>query len=96
MRSMKVLLGVMAAGALMGVLFAPAKGSVTRKRIAHKANTFDNEIQNTVDELVDTMTQRIESVRDDVANLRKQLIQQQKNDRMSMNDTKKGNDYEFS
>jgi gas vesicle protein len=96
MGSIRLLVGAMAAGALIGVLFAPAKGSVTRRRNALQANTNDNEIQNTVEELIDTMTQRIESVRGDVAHLRRQLMRQHDNDRMSMNEMKKGADFEFT
>ena len=46
MESSKVVVGVLAGvaiGTLVGVLFAPAKGSKTRKRVMHKATAYKEE-----------------------------------------------------
>jgi gas vesicle protein len=45
MNSSKVLLGVLGgitAGAIAGILFAPAKGKKTRKKILNKGKLYDN------------------------------------------------------
>ena len=57
MSSGKVLLGVLAgvaAGALLGVLFAPDKGWNTRKRISKKADEYMDGLREKFDEFLDT------------------------------------------
>ena len=52
MSSGKVLLGVLAgvaAGAVLGILFAPDKGSKTRKKIVDSSEDVLDEIQGTID-----------------------------------------------
>jgi gas vesicle protein len=74
MGSIKIMLAAMAAGTLVGVLFAPAKGKTTRRRIAHQANTVADEVKNTFEEVADTLTQRFDAVKGDVIHLRKQFM----------------------
>jgi hypothetical protein len=74
MNSVKIALAAMAAGALAGVLFAPAKGSVTRRRISHQATTYAGEIKNSFEDLADSVTQTFETVKGDVESFRKQMI----------------------
>jgi gas vesicle protein len=63
----KVILGVLggvAAGALLGVLFAPQKGSVTRRKIARKSEDFVEElkdIKEQFNEFVETVSDKISS-----------------------------------
>jgi len=69
MSSGKVLLGVLAgvaAGALLGILFAPDKGSVTRKKIAKKGEDFADELKAKFDELVDSMSEKYDKVKEDI------------------------------
>jgi len=59
----KMLAGIIigaALGAVAGILFAPDKGSVTRKKIADKA-------KETVEELKETFSGKIEEVKDFVS-----------------------------
>ena len=65
MKSGTVVLGVLAgltAGALMGVLFAPEKGSRTRKQIARKGD----ELKDKFDDMLDDMSDKYETVISDV------------------------------
>jgi gas vesicle protein len=58
-----LLLGA-AAGATMGVLFAPDKGSELRRRISGKASEFGEDIANRFSDLKDKVTSRGEELVD--------------------------------
>jgi len=75
MSSGKILLGVLAgvaAGALLGVLFAPDKGWNTRKRIAKKADDYMDGLREKFDEFLDTISVKMEEVKDEVSDLTEQ------------------------
>lgn len=66
MNSGKVLLGVMAgvaAGALIGILFAPDKGSKTRKMIVDKGEDYADELKAKFDKLYASMTEKFEGAK---------------------------------
>jgi gas vesicle protein len=72
MSSGKILLGVLAgvaAGALLGVLFAPDKGWNTRKRISKKADDYMDGLREKFDEFLDTISVKLDEVKDDVSDL---------------------------
>ena len=72
MSSGKVVLGLLAgiaAGALAGILFAPAKGSKTRKRILKKGEDYVEDITEKFNDLLKTVTEKVEKVKDEVSNL---------------------------
>jgi gas vesicle protein len=55
MSSGKVIMGVLtglAVGALLGVLFAPDKGSVTRGKIKTKGKDYANDLQDKLDDFL--------------------------------------------
>ena len=61
----KVLIGVMAgvaAGATLGVLYAPDKGSTTRKRFSRKGYNYTDELEEKFNELIDSITLQFETV----------------------------------
>ncbi len=70
MSSGKVLLGVLAgaaAGAMLGILFAPDKGWNTRKRIVNKADAFAEELKDKFSEFLETVSERIEEAKGEVS-----------------------------
>lgn len=70
MSTEKVVLGVLAgaaAGALMGVLFAPEKGSVTRKKISRKAEDEVDALKDKMNDFIDLVGQKFEKVKDEVS-----------------------------
>lgn len=65
MSTNKVVLGVLggvAAGALLGILFAPEKGSKTRRKILDKGNDYADDLKGKFEDLLGTITEKYESV----------------------------------
>ena len=63
----KVLLGALAGlavGVVVGVLFAPEKGSVTRKKITKKSEDYADILKNKFDEFVDSVTEKVQDAND--------------------------------
>lgn len=72
MNSGKVLLGVLtgvAAGALLGILFAPDKGSETRKKLSKKGSDYADELKNKFNEFIESVTDQLDTVQEDVEEL---------------------------
>ena len=70
----KVLLGIVAGaaiGAAAGVLFAPKKGSVTRKFIAKKSKKYAGEMEGKFNGLIDSINEKIETVKDEASRISK-------------------------
>ena len=66
MKADKIILGVLggvAVGALMGVLFAPEKGDKTRKKIMEKSNDYADELKDKLDSLLGTVTSKYDKIR---------------------------------
>lgn len=77
MNSGKVILGVLAgatAGALMGVLFAPHRGKVTRKKIVRNGGKYAEGVKQKINELIDSISEKFEQVKDDVSELADQKL----------------------
>lgn len=73
----KVLLGIVAgaaAGALVGVLFAPHKGSVTRKKISRTTGNYADGAKEKVSELLDGITEKFEKLKEDVTEFANQKM----------------------
>ena len=70
MSSGKVILSLLAgvaAGALLGILFAPEKGSVTRKKMSKKAEEFGDGLKEKFNEFVDDISEKFGEVREDIS-----------------------------
>ena len=67
----KVFLGVMtglAAGALLGVLFSPEKGSDTRKRISKKGEDYGNTLKKRLTDSLNSISKKLELVKIEISN----------------------------
>jgi gas vesicle protein len=63
------ILAGLAVGTLIGVLFAPDKGTNTRRKIGKKKDETLDEIQDKLDALAKGMSTRFQAVKDDVASI---------------------------
>ena len=69
MSSGKLLLGVLAgvaAGALIGILFAPEKGSVTRKKISKKSDDYVEDLKDKFNQLLEKVKGGAEAAEDKI------------------------------
>jgi len=72
MSAKKVLIGVLAgaaAGATLGILFAPDRGSTTRKRFSRKSYAYTDELEEKFNELIDSITTQFETVVEEVTRM---------------------------
>jgi gas vesicle protein len=67
METGKIALGVLgglAAGALLGILFAPEKGSVTRKNISKASEDYLENIKEKFDEFLESASEKLSDAKD--------------------------------
>jgi gas vesicle protein len=68
----EVLLGVLAGvavGATLGILFAPDKGSNTRRKISQKSNEYVEGLEEKFNELMDSFSEQIDHVKGEASRL---------------------------
>jgi gas vesicle protein len=72
MKTGKIVLGTLAGfaiGAIAGILFAPKKGSKTRKQIMNKGNDYVDDLKSKFDEFSDSVTEKFRRSKKDAENL---------------------------
>jgi len=72
MSSGKILLGVLAGvavGATLGILFAPAKGADTRKKISKKGDDYADELGEKINELIGSIKEKFETAKTEASNM---------------------------
>jgi gas vesicle protein len=72
MSSGKVLLGIIvgaAVGAVFGILYAPDKGSVTRKRIVRRGTDYAEDVKEKFNEYIDALTEEYDTVKEGAKDL---------------------------
>jgi len=66
MSSSKIITGLLigaAAGAVLGILFAPDKGADTRKKISKKSADLTDTLKSKFNELIDSISEEIENAK---------------------------------
>ncbi|MFA5419504.1 MAG: YtxH domain-containing protein [Bacteroidales bacterium] len=77
MDSGKVVLGVLAGiatGALLGVLFAPDKGSKTRKKICREGEELTEDLKEKFEEFLEDITDRFDKVKKEVVDFAEKAV----------------------
>jgi gas vesicle protein len=72
MSKVNVVIGALAGiavGALLGVLFAPEKGTETRKKITKKSKDTTESLKNKFNEFVDNISEHFEKAKSDTAEM---------------------------
>ena len=72
MKTGKLVLGILgglAAGATLGILFAPEKGTKTRRKIMEKGSDYADELKDKFESVVEAVTQKYERILKDGGSL---------------------------
>ncbi|MBC5838885.1 YtxH domain-containing protein [Flavobacterium muglaense] len=68
MKNNKVILGVLsgfAAGAILGILYAPDKGEKTRKKIKRKSQDYADDLKDKYESSIETLSKKYETLKKD-------------------------------
>lgn len=68
----KVVLGTLAGlavGGILGILFAPEKGSVTRQQILDKGNDYADDLKSKYNGITETLKEKFQAVKNDAESI---------------------------
>jgi gas vesicle protein len=77
MNAVKVIVGVVAAaaaGTVFGILYAPARGSLTRKSILHKGEAKADSLKNKYNEFIDSILCKFDRVKEEVVDFTEEIM----------------------
>jgi len=73
----KLVLGIVAgaaAGALLGVLFAPAKGAATRRKLYREGENLTDDFKEKIDDLIENISEKFKKAKKDVTDFAEEAI----------------------
>ena len=65
-KSVLIILAGVTIGAVMGTLLAPARGSVTQRKITKKGEEYAEEMESKFNEMIDLLTQKFRTLKNDL------------------------------
>lgn len=77
MNTGKLLLGVLAgvaAGAILGILFAPDKGSVTRKKIAKRGEDYADAVKDKFNDIIEGVNEKFGQMKEEISEFAEQKL----------------------
>lgn len=70
------LVGGLAIGAVIGILFAPDKGSKTRKKIADKSNDLSSTVKDSVTSFASNVQDQYKNLKSEVTHAKDELVEE--------------------
>ncbi len=73
------ILGAIGVGAILGVLFAPEKGSVTRAKLSKKTNDIGEDLNAKFTDVVETVNKKMEVIKEEANKMATELKKKSEN-----------------